>query len=378
MREQTSTLNKGHIPSLDGYRAIAVIIVLLTHFDFIEFGWISVQMFLVLSGYLITNGLLILKSKDIDDGLRFKRFWWRRLLRVFPLYYFYLFVLVMFNALFADKNIYFARIDKFFPYLYTYTYNLTKFWGTWEFSPLANHIWTLCVEEQFYLLWPLLILFTPNKLIKQICIALLFLIPLFRYALGDYLMTGLTSDYQGLVADTVNWFTFSHFDAFALGAAINFIDFKKIGNNVWRNLLLFCLFFYFAVGYINSEVLFGRYDLRTIGYPLFTMAHAQHVWAYSIGNFLSFAIICYLISCNASKISNAVTKFFALKPFVFIGNLSYGMYVFHWLLLTVLETFFGLQRDIFGFLIWYVCLVGLASAIYYSFELRFLKMKDKV
>ncbi len=365
-----------HVPSLDGYRAIAVIIVLITHFDFIEFGWISVQMFLVLSGYLISNGLFILKYKESSLKTMLKKFYYRRALRIFPLYYFYLFILMIFYLFVTNKNPYFQHVGQFFPYLYSYTYNLTKFWQVWSFSPLCNHLWTLCVEEQFYFIWPFLILLLPVDVIKKLCVALLFLIPIFRYFLAKYILTYFP--YEGLVADTVNWFTFTHFDAFALGTCIHFVDFEKVKNHVFKIGVLLCFAFYIWVGIIHSFILFDKLDFRTLGYPLFSLANNQHVWAYSIGNVFSASLIMYLISCHTQKITNVCTQIFAWKPFVYIGNLSYGMYVFHWFLLTCLRTFFNLGDGIFSFLLWYAVLVGVSSAVYYGFELKFLKLKNAI
>ena len=80
---------QGYIRSLDGLRAVAILLVMLFHFFFIlEIGWIGVQIFFVLSGFLITT--ILLKSKEHSFTSYVKRFYWRRALRIFPLYYFYL------------------------------------------------------------------------------------------------------------------------------------------------------------------------------------------------------------------------------------------------------------------------------------------------
>src|SRR5512138_3827702 len=77
------------IPGLDGLRAIAILMVFASHTDLVEFGWVGVQLFFVLSGFLIT-GILLDMKESLPAGKYFAKFYGRRFLRIFPLYYFYL------------------------------------------------------------------------------------------------------------------------------------------------------------------------------------------------------------------------------------------------------------------------------------------------
>ncbi len=82
------------IPGLDGLRAIAFLLVFAVHTDYLNFGWAGVQLFFVLSGFLITGILLEMKDA-LPSGAYFIRFYGRRFLRIFPLYYFYLFLMAV-------------------------------------------------------------------------------------------------------------------------------------------------------------------------------------------------------------------------------------------------------------------------------------------
>src|ERR1700753_2717510 len=137
-----------YIKSLDGLRAIAVVMVMTFHAQITHFGWMGVQLFFVLSGFLVTGILWNEKYSDTAVGYKLKKFWVRRTLRIFPLYFTYLLVLsVCFIAF---------RLPRFYPdhaaSLFTYTFNLSKaipFWqskGSWQGDPAYTHLWSLSIE----------------------------------------------------------------------------------------------------------------------------------------------------------------------------------------------------------------------------------------
>jgi peptidoglycan/LPS O-acetylase OafA/YrhL len=140
-----------HRPQLDGLRFLAFFAVFSTHAwpEKCPWGWAGVQFFFALSGFLITRILIRGESGRMGEDLR--RFYVRRTLRIFPLYY----ALVLLIGPGVDR-------DDFGWYL-TYTYNIRAFLET-RINDVLGHFWTLCVEEQFYLLYPLLLLFTPARL----------------------------------------------------------------------------------------------------------------------------------------------------------------------------------------------------------------------
>ena len=171
------------VPALDGIRGIAVTLVALLHFGYLNGGWIGVQAFFVLSGFLITG--ILLADRDAPLRAYLRRFYWRRTLRIFPLYYGYLALLAVSYALrgvpaeFADDA----------GALFTYTYNFTR---ATDFTPTPffTHLWSLAVEEQFYLVWPFLVHALSRRALVALACALVAMAPAFRFALAQWLDDG--------------------------------------------------------------------------------------------------------------------------------------------------------------------------------------------
>jgi peptidoglycan/LPS O-acetylase OafA/YrhL len=135
----------------------------------------------------------------------------RRALRIFPLYFGYLFVLGITYLLFHFPDSY----RTYMPYLVSYTYNFTRTIPGWKLDPAFAHLWSLAIEEQFYLLFPL-VLFLINRRFVPIFMGLVIVLtPLSRFLLGEYYI------HQGFrgeaLATIVYWNTLSHLDAFFFG-----------------------------------------------------------------------------------------------------------------------------------------------------------------
>ena len=158
-----------------------MLLVLVFHFARIksstfkfEIGWVGLQIFFVLSGFLITKILLASREKSLKDFLR--QFFLRRALRIFPLYYGYLvFLLLLFFAFHEPKD-----ILSYSTYLFTYSYNFSILSNDWEFSRMYVHLWSLSVEEQFYLVWPFAVYFLSVSSLKKLMVGLILVIPLFK------------------------------------------------------------------------------------------------------------------------------------------------------------------------------------------------------
>lgn len=149
-------MEKKYYPVLDGVRAIACMSVLLFHASVpgFSYGWIGVQIFFVLSGFLIT-GILMKKEKS---SRYFVDFWQRRMLRIFPIYYITLILCIFIQYLLGcgsgiKENLY------FFSWSQNYLLGLQNFVVNLF---VMNHSWSLAVEQQFYLLWPIVIYYLRN------------------------------------------------------------------------------------------------------------------------------------------------------------------------------------------------------------------------
>jgi peptidoglycan/LPS O-acetylase OafA/YrhL len=175
---------RGHIPALDGVRGIAIALVLLSHFMlrgyfqdersyFItQFGWIGVDLFFVLSGFLIT-GILLDSKRNEHYWLNFYR---RRVLRIFPLYYFVV-LITWLTILFVEKAP--DRLQGYdaFAWFFTFTPNIAMglkndfLYHSHIFN--LNHLWSLAIEEQFYLFWPLIVRYVPMRWLAILCLVLI-------------------------------------------------------------------------------------------------------------------------------------------------------------------------------------------------------------
>jgi peptidoglycan/LPS O-acetylase OafA/YrhL len=163
------------IPPLDGVRGLAILMVMLTHYDafldrrsfpqhillsVFDYGWAGVDLFFVLSGFLITG--ILLRSREASNY--FRVFYARRILRIFPLYYFSLLVLfgLLLPAFHSQGQILPTFPEKLRYLLYIQNWFIAVQW--------SGQYWSLAVEEQFYLVWPLIVYLFGRKRTLQIAI----------------------------------------------------------------------------------------------------------------------------------------------------------------------------------------------------------------
>lgn len=172
---------RGHIPALDGLRGLAIAMVMVAHFIFrplftdestyrlIQGGWLGVDLFFVLSGFLITGILSDAKSRPEGYWGRFYR---RRLLRIFPLYYFSVLV-VWLTVVFVEQAP--ERLSGYdsFGWFWAFAPNIAiALKGDWLYHShifSLNHLWSVAVEEQFYLVWPFLVWVLPQRWLLVLC-----------------------------------------------------------------------------------------------------------------------------------------------------------------------------------------------------------------
>lgn len=367
-----STQNN-YIRSLDGVRAIAILLVMAFHFGLIRFGWMGVQLFFVLSGFLISGILLKEKEQKAPLIAKLKKFWIRRSLRIFPLYYIYLLVFVMIYCWVAFPEGYLHDL----PYLFTYTYNLTRISDSWHESPVYTHFWSLCVEEQFYLFFPFIIFLLSKRSLRFLLLAVLILAPLFRWLFGNYLFATGTPSFQ--VFDVIYWFPLSHLDAFFTGTAIGLL---QLGERIRRPLLLFisALLITLAAGLANYYTDSHGHTLPvSMGYNFGDTNSYQHVWYYSVLNCCAGALLLLLVSPHTSGAGSLITKFFENRVLVAIGKVSYGMYILHWVIQTqIISTWIPVNdhNKYWLFLVDAPLVYGLSWLSFNLIEKRFIKLKD--
>jgi len=373
---EVSMADNGYIKSLDGLRAIAVLLVMSFHAEITHFGWFGVQLFFVLSGFLITGILWKEKSRDAPVSHKFKKFWVRRTLRIFPLYFGYLLVLGL-TYLFFHFPSYYAT---YIPYLLTYTFNFTRTLQDWHGNPLFTHLWSLSIEEQFYLFFPLIVLLWPPRYIRLLMLTVIVLGPFIRLALGHYYATrGLEPE---LLADTLYWNTASHIDAFFLGGLIPVLSLHQRIRKP-RMVFYICLAVALLAGSLNFYYsASGHSWFSDLGYNHGQTAHLAYVWEYTCLNLFFVSFILVLVSDHTRKSPSRLRKIMETGWLVQIGRVSYGMYIFHWLVMVyVINSFVKVETPLarIGLFIPYVALVYLVSLLSFKlYESPFVRLKDRL
>ena len=299
-----------YIKQLDSLRAIAVILVIISHWittnsliSSIPFGPIGVDIFFVLSGFLISKILFDHRNNselsNIPKSIVLKNFYVRRTLRIFPIYYLLIFIMLVF----AESTGTHIRYN--FVYFLTYSSNFYFFY-TQQWDGILSHLWSLAVEEQFYLIWPWIILFANKKYLFPIIIVFILI-----GTLSQYLLTGVP------MGDAL---TFTCFDAFGFGAILSWIitfASEKLEK------------FYKIISCISIVFLL-----------LFLLSLVQHECLYipfrTLVSFMAMWVIAYIIlnyEANSLKFKFILNN----RILIFLGKISYGMYLYHEIVPNVLN-----------------------------------------
>jgi peptidoglycan/LPS O-acetylase OafA/YrhL len=290
------------IPSLDGLRAVSIALVVFSHLignlgvPVFVFGNLGVRIFFVISGYLITS--ILLEEMTRTSTLNLKKFYFRRTLRIFPAYYFFLlaiFILTLLGVYHIPNS------DFLIPSFYLSNY-LTPL--PWE----IGHTWSLSVEEQFYLLFPGILLVLGITKTRELLIYIILLIPFVR--LFHLIVWQINEE-----ANIPFWFTFSfhtNMDTLASGCLLAVVK-DSLHNNKLHNAFL-----------------------RSPG-AMIVVASIVFVTVFYFSNFAMFYSFVGLTILNFSialgldwLITNPETGIGRLlnsPPFVFIGVMSYSIYL---------------------------------------------------
>jgi peptidoglycan/LPS O-acetylase OafA/YrhL len=319
---QTKPAAKKHIPALDGVRGLAVLLVFLYHYaggsqspnlvlrvlgTANHAGWCGVTLFFLLSGFLISG--ILWDSKTQPDWWR--RFYWRRTLRIFPLYFAAL-LLVFCSAAFVHRGR--DAFDHLWVYA-LYLQNIPKFFSAANAvgSPLQlSHLWSLAVEEQFYLLWPFLLIGVRTlRRAKLLCIAVVVLSALFRFGIWE--TVSVPFSYAGSLPARAG--------ELALGGWLS-MCFRDPTS--WRRIQRFAPW---ACG------------AGTLGF-LCAAGIDRGFSLYSAGMFL-FGLPCVTLALASvlalSLDEGAIVTLFNAAWLRWLGGISYGVYIFHVLLAPVFQ-----------------------------------------
>ena len=362
------------IPGLDGLRAIAFLLVFALHTNYLQIGWVGVSLFFVLSGFLIT-GILLDMKKTLSSKEYFFKFYGRRFLRIFPLYYFYLLLVILvttwlISVPYRPRYMQIA-LDQIW-YAVAYVYDFFFATAAFQLSNFLDHFWSLSVEEQFYIFWPLLIFLVPEKWLNKLFIGFIVLGPLFRLAFYLVHVSGVFRFLAATPWEFIYPLPFSHLDAFALGAYISRFPILKAKRQFFLLLILIPIIG-FAAQYIATGTIGA---ISAFGYPLLLPEAYQSIWAYSLLNYF-FAVIIYGVAREGW-----VVGVLEWHPLRYLGRISYGLYVYHfpivWFSARIVDL--GIQPPLLKPLTMLIALGGtilIASLSYAWMEKPILNLKDR-
>lgn len=316
------------INSLDGIRALSIIMVLLGHasetmpevinhniiFRLLSNSSLGVKIFFVISGYLITR--LLLKEKAKTGHIDVKDFYIRRIFRIFPVFYLYIAITVLIK-IFLVKDIFTNYSLAGYAALYLWNYQVL-------FHPIVGHdngywffghFWSLSMEEQFYLIWPLVFInLTPISL-KKIVLGIIFLMPFLRVI--TYFIMPNTRGQIGMMLHTGG-------DSILVGCLGALIENTENLKEKWMKIiqskyLIWCIaVFMFIISPLLSMRFKGNYNL---------------ILGISLNNICIMFLIFWCINVE-SKIS----RFLNAKYVMHVGVLSYSLYIWQQLFLTKIYT----------------------------------------
>ncbi|MGN8072784.1 acyltransferase family protein [Mucilaginibacter sp. 22184] len=334
--------------SLNGFRGISIILVVCYHLhlftgtvtNYIFNGRLGVGIFFVLSGFLITT--LCLKEQELTKNLSLSNFYARRMLRIFPVAYLYLLIIIILN------EIYKLGIPRFqFAGATLYLMDFSYF-RSHSFTQILSHYWSLAVEEQFYILFPFLLKLN-RKLFLYSILFIVFALPVIYTVQEAFPVINYGPLYY-----------FTHFlikfQCIAVGCLFALLAFSKIFDGEWimktklygNGLAVFLIF------YLNFD---DFYTVKT-----------------TYVNLIISILVGYLIITNLMVKNDWIFRVLNTKALSFVGILSYSIYIWHMLFASfdpkLPDVFSRIPYNIPGLII-----VPLLS--YFLFEKYFLTLKKK-
>ena len=369
----------GHIPVLDALRGIAILLVMLMHFSSLQtpssaagkfahhvigVGWVGVDLFFVLSGFLITGILVDSRGSNHFFG----NFYARRTLRIFPLYYGYIFFLLLIGipalkhtGVWGNMAVV-KEVVSNQAYLWLYATNVLLWLKGHFITGFIDHFWSLSIEEHFYFLWPLLVYILPRKHLMPACVFLILTAIgariVFFYFLHQPLATLL--------------FTPCRLDSLVVGGAAAIwvrTHSEKSSSRAWIT----------ALTIISGAPVIACF---CFGSTLPWLDTAYTI----IGRTLTAMFFVFILLLVVRWPASATARILNRKWLRFLGKYSYGLYVFHqplWLLHRRLLPPARLARFLpGGTILWTVDIliplvvsIGVALLSWHAYEKHFLKLK---
>ena len=310
----------GYLPGLDGLRALAVIGVLLYHADlsWMPGGFLGVDVFFVLSGFLITT--LILEEFERSGRIDFAKFYLGRARRLLPPLLLVLAVVAVAAAVFYRDVASQVRADTIASLFYVnnwwYVFNESSYFEFIGRPPLLKHLWSLAVEEQFYLIWPAIAYLVVRRLGRRGLLAVALVLAVLSTAW--MIVLSVRGGFPEYADPSRAYFgTDSHAMGLLTGAAL---------ATVWRPGRLKAPLTRGATAVITGA---GIAALLTVVW-FFLFVGEFTPWLYRSGGFLVLALCVALLIAMATHPASPLGGWLGTQPWRYVGQRSYGLYLWHW------------------------------------------------
>ncbi len=361
-----------YLPSIDSLRALAVLAVIIYHVDvnYLPGGFLGVDLFFVLSGYLISS--LIIKEFRKTGTVNLYNFYIRRARRLLPAVYFMitvgLVVMVLFNEVLLRKS----HLDAIFGYIYSsnwwYIFHKLDYFDSFGAQSPFKHLWSLAIEEQFYMIFPLLFLLVNRK--KKSKDGTYKLNKNFLYVVLGLILVSLIAHILLFDINNISRIYFgTDTRAFSLlvgvvGAILYPMERLHAKVTPQQNMI------YSVVSLVSIATL--------ITVMIYTSEYNTLLYR---GGFLLVAILGLIVIISSGKQHTLMSRLLSFKPIVFIGKISYSLYLWHFpvLVLTTPVSEIGNPNIIFVILrVILTFILATASYVFVETPIRKLGFKNYI
>jgi peptidoglycan/LPS O-acetylase OafA/YrhL len=355
----------GRLPTLDGLRGLAVMAVMAFHVGLPGFksGWLGVDLFFVLSGYLITS--LLLKEQASTGTISLRKFWARRFLRLMPAYWLYGAGITIAILTSPPESLHVVdgwTSRTFIASIWLYFINYApvfEFKMLWDHQTLTGHLWSLAVEEQFYFVWPIITYLAQKRS---------------RVRVITLVMVGALA-IHGIASKPSMFLLNGRGIGIALGCALAAVVSRPPSALVVR----FACQRAFRYGWVALTLAILAVATH---YDFF---HSKDIWLERCSHYAMCVAFAGLTCLLVYGPRDGLARLIACAPLAYLGQISYGLYLYHelaqHLVWRVLLTSLPFQSVFAKYAIRLTCYAGvsllLAGLSYHLYELRFLRLKDK-
>jgi peptidoglycan/LPS O-acetylase OafA/YrhL len=321
-RAEGAAAPHGYVAGVDGLRCLAILSVLLFHGGIWRNGWIGVWLFFVISGFVITRTLLADAERGLPAKAMFRRFYLKRAFRILPLYLGAIVVFTLAIVAFSSDR---AEKLEHLPFLLTFTYNFYRLDSDYVNNDYFSHFWSLSVEEQFYLIYPTLLICLGVLRLRYVLMTALVVVPVIRLIVSQ--IFGVITP-EEIDIDRAMWrgnavyqFGITQFDAFAIGGliALNEARIRRrdfvlpvVAGLAAASLTLYATIYLPIFGGLKEA-----FHVNIDG-------HYAEVWLYSVLDLTAAALLIAVLTGF-----KPVSSLCAMKIPRYIGRISFGIYVIH-------------------------------------------------